>query len=133
MSAHASYRCANCHWKGGGTAPERCPVCSTCQFEKYQPVYFGQLQFLVLTTACIMYMAITRMTGAVYDPFWMIIAGCREGAPSFCIIGVLVCGILIPGMFCWLMYRTVFSYAISAICLVLWILFCIGMRDLVFA
>jgi len=38
------------------------------------------------------------------DPLWMVIAGLREGDLSFGIVGVMLCAILVPGMFCWLMY-----------------------------
>jgi hypothetical protein len=86
-----------------------------------------------MTAVCITYVTITRMTGEVYDPIWMIISGFLEGYPSASIFGALVCGILIPGMFCWLWYRHAFSFVVSAVCLIVWFVFCVVMREAVCA
>ena len=86
-----------------------------------------------MTAVCITYVTITRMTGEVYDPIWMIISGFLEGYTSASIFGALVCGILIPGMFCWLWYRHAFSFVVSAVCLILWFVFCVVVRAAVLA
>lgn len=74
-----------------------------------------------------------EILGQVYDPFWMIIAGFREGYPSSCILGALACGTLIPGILCWLFHRHAIAYAVSAASALIWFAFCIGMRVIVLA
>jgi hypothetical protein len=123
-----SYRCANCHWRTRGTPPKQCPVCLTSQFEERQPI--TKTQVLFVTTVCATYLVVTRIAGNVCDPFALIIEGCREGYLQVCFIGVVLCGILLPGMFWWVVYRRASSYVIAVISCLLWFGFCVYLRQI---
>ena len=119
-----SYRCANCQYRVSGIPPQACPVCQTQRFEAYQPFELSKMKFFVLATVCCVYWIVTRMIVRVYDPIWMAISGFREGYPSSGILGVFLCGIMVPGMLCWLIYPRKLSYAVSVISCILWAAFC---------
>jgi hypothetical protein len=120
----ASYRCANCHYRANSTPPSTCPVCDFPTFERYRPIDFGKQQYPVIATVCCIYLIVTRMIGGVLDPAWLIIEAVRAGSLSGGVVGVFLCGILIPGMFCGVSHPRAITFVISAISCILWVAFC---------
>jgi hypothetical protein len=123
-----SYRCANCRCRVSGDPPRACPVCHAERFEAYHPFAFSGRRLLAAAAVCCVYLIVTRTILVVYDPISLVIEGFREGDPSAGMIGVFLCGLLVPGMLCGLIYPRVFLYVISLISCVLWAAFCVCLR-----
>lgn len=133
MSLAPVFRCSNCHWQAQEHPPEQCPVCQVRQFEPYQPVRFAVWQFAFVAAAVVVYWVITRTLGDIYDPFWLIAAGFQEGYLEYSLFGVLASLVLLPAIFCWLVFRHPITFTISALGMLLWIGFCTLLRAMVFA
>jgi hypothetical protein len=88
---------------------------------------------LIVLLSCLAYLLVTRIAGGVYDPFWLMFAGWLEGNPEACVIGAFFGGVLLLGIFSWLIQRSAATYFIAVVSCLLWVAFCLCMREIVFA
>jgi hypothetical protein len=115
------YRCSNCRLPKPGGEDGRCPRCG-CRFEEYTP---WQASFRFSLKSIFVATTITALFCALFNPlrhpeFCTPILMLISGEPVYCVIGGILCAILLPMIFLPVVCFNRLTALYSIIGLILW-------------